>query len=213
MYTGITNLFNIPLPFISFFIITDYRKSVYSKHVIIAVFDIPNYSIFRSLICSRKIWSRNVVEQTELGERGAGVRGKERKRVRKKEKRGAKGEERRTCFPEKKSSRERSRLGLPSWRNTRSSLILSFSLLSSAQLPTSSQLRTFTATAFQLVFPFLPFFSLSLSFSPSLSRIPGVRTCGRKAFSSVGLFSRISQLSRLPTTSIFDMHHYLLCLS
>lgn len=95
-------------------------------------------------------------------------------------------------FPEKKSSRERSRLGLPSWRNTRSSLILSFSLLSSAQLPTSSQLRTFTASAFQLVFPFLLFlffFSLSpslfLLLSFFLSRIPGVRTCGRKAFSSV----------------------------
>lgn len=34
-------------------------------HIIIAVVDIPYSSIFRTLIYSRKIWSRDVAKQTE----------------------------------------------------------------------------------------------------------------------------------------------------
>jgi len=122
-----------------------------------------------------------------------GRRDKERKSVREKERGGVVRWGKESMFPKKKSSRERSRLGLPSWRNTRSSLILSFSLLSSAQLPTSSQLRTFTTSVFRPCLP-VPFF---------FSRTPAAYVW-KESFLSRGLSSRIPRLSWLLTTSIFD---------
>lgn len=75
-------------------------------------------------------------------------------------------------FPKKKSSRERSRLGLPSWRNTRSSLILSFSLS-----PLFHQPRVNFTPSLRLCLPT----RLSVSF---LFLAPRLRTCGKKAFCS-----------------------------
>lgn len=73
-------------------------------------------------------------------------------------------------FLKKKSSRERSRLGLPSWRNTRSSLTLVFSSLFRSPRHLASQLHTFTVSAPQLVLvlfpPSQPPLSLSLSLLP-----------------------------------------------
>jgi len=129
--------------------------------------DIPHLNLFAKDLISR----RSEADRAERTRNGWEIKGENVVHERKKRE-GGKRWEKESVFPEKKSSRERSRLGLPSWRNTRSSLILSFSLFSSAQLPTSSQLRTFTASAFQLVFLFLLFFflfSLSLSLSFSLA--------------------------------------------
>jgi len=169
--------------------------------------DIPHLNLFAKDLISRC----SEADRAERTRNGWEI--KEENGVREKEKRGGERWEKESVFPEKKSSRERSRLGLPSWRNTRSSLILSFSLFSSAQLPTSSQLRTFAASAFQLVFPFLLFFfflfsplSLSLSLSHSHAYV------WKESFLFRGFSSWIPRHSRLPTTSIFDMHHYLLCL-
>lgn len=115
------------------------------------------------------------------------MRSKERKREREKEKRGAKGEERRTCFPR---------------RNPRVSDLDSayqvgeiLEALSSSRflssLPLNSPPRVNFAPSPPLPFSsssrffFFFFSSLFLPLSFFLSRIPGVRTCGRKAFSSV----------------------------
>lgn len=138
-------------------------------HIIITVVDIPNSSIFRTLICSRKIWSRDVAKQTEPEDERAVKKGNGGGRKKREECKMRKEE---SMFPKKKSSRERSRLGLPSWRNTRSSLILSFSLLSSARLPASNQLRTFAAFAFLYLF--------FLSLAPQLRvRVEGKRSLFR----------------------------------
>lgn len=78
-------------------------------HIVIAVLDIPNSSIFRTLICSWKIWSRDVVKQTVPEDERAVKKGKSgRARKKRKECKGRSEEE--SMFPKKKSSRERSRL-------------------------------------------------------------------------------------------------------
>lgn len=69
-------------------------------------------------------------------------------------------------FPKKKSSRERSRLGLPSWRNTRSSLTLVFSsLFRPPRYLARVNFTPSTVSALQLVLfpPLLLSHSLSLS--------------------------------------------------
>lgn len=183
------------LSFFHFFLsslpfVTDYGKNAYTHHYSCTwhseLFDIPHLNLFAKDLVPRSSEadrSRRVEERVKEGERArAGKKGEECGKVRKEE----------SVFPKKKSSRERSRLGLPSWRNTRSSLILSFSLLSSARLPTSNQLRTFAASAFQRlpVYLFFPLFS-----HPSCAYVL------KKSVLSLPL-SLLPNISTLSTTSI-----------
>lgn len=111
--------------------------------------------------------------------------------MREKEKRGAKGEERRTCFPRRNprvsdldSAYQVGEI-LEALSSSRflSSLPLNppprVNFAPSPPLPFSSSSRFF------LSFFFLSALPPSLALSLFLSRILGVRTCGRKAFSSV----------------------------
>jgi len=156
--------------------------------VIIAAFGILNSPIFYTLICSRKIWSRDLAKLGEgdgtWKERNEREREREKERERKREegKEHAYARKKRvegirkgirwgkeSMFSKKKSSRERSRLGLPSWRNTRRSFIVFSALSLSLSLPSPSLSPShstpypestwhFTPSASQLSFPLL-FFS------------------------------------------------------